>query len=95
MKYQTTKFTILTALVLSLLFAIFAPAVIAAEKGKDAVKPYPLNVCLVTDNDLGSMGDERSFVYEGQEIKICCKPCERKFLQNPAKYLEKLAPKAK
>ena len=49
----------------------------------------------MTDNDLGSMGDETSFVYEGQTVKFCCKPCERKFLKNPAKYLEKLAPKAK
>ena len=37
--------------------------------------------------------DPRTFVYEGQEIKICCKPCEKKFLKDPAKYLEKLAPK--
>jgi YHS domain-containing protein len=32
-------------------------------------------------------------VYEGQTIKFCCKPCEKKFLKNPAKYLEKLAPR--
>jgi hypothetical protein len=55
-------------------------------------KPYPLDVCLVTDNDLGSMGEETSIVYEGQVIKFCCKPCEEKFLKNPAKYLAKLAP---
>ena len=56
-------------------------------------KPYPLKVCLVTDNDLDSMGDEVSIVYEGQTIKFCCAPCEKKFRQNPAKYLAKLAPK--
>lgn len=73
--------------------AFFAPLVAGAkEKPKEAVKPYPLKLCIVTDNDLGSMGDERSFVYNGQEIKICCKPCERKFLKSPEKYLEKLAP---
>jgi hypothetical protein len=65
----------------------------AAEK--TAPKPYPLDVCIVTDNDLGSMGEETELVYEGQVIKFCCKPCEEKFLKNPAKYLEKLAPKAK
>lgn len=64
-----------------------------ADQKAAAVKPYPLTVCIVTDNDLGSMGDEQRMVYEGQEIKFCCKPCERKFLKNPAKYLEKLAPK--
>jgi hypothetical protein len=53
-------------------------------------KPYPLTTCVVTDNDLGSMGDEQRIVYQGQEIKFCCKPCEAKFLKNPAKYLAKL-----
>jgi hypothetical protein len=73
--------------------ALSASAKKSAEKG--AVKPYPLDVCIVTDNDLGSMGEEQVMVYEGQTIKFCCKPCERKFLKNPAKYLEKLVPKTK
>jgi YHS domain-containing protein len=60
---------------------------------KIAAKPYPLKTCLVTDNDLDSMGDEVSIVYEGQTIKFCCKPCEKKFRANPEKYLAKLAPK--
>lgn len=68
----------------------------AAEKKAPAntgkPKPYPLDVCIVTDNDLGSMGEETSIVYEGQVIKFCCKPCEEKFRKNPAKYLAKLAP---
>jgi len=53
-------------------------------------KPYPLKTCIVTENDLGSMGDEQRIVYQGQEIKFCCKPCEAKFLKNPAKYLVRL-----
>ena len=66
----------------------------AADASKSAVatKPYPLAVCIVTDNDLGSMGDEKVIVHEGREIKFCCAPCERKFLKNPAKYLTKLTP---
>lgn len=80
-------------LVVLALAALFAPFVAnAKEESKAGTKPYPLKACIVTDNDLGSMGDERSFVYEGQEIKICCKPCEKKFLKNPAKYLAKLTP---
>jgi uncharacterized lipoprotein YmbA len=54
------------------------------------VKPYPLKTCLVTDNALGSMGDDQRFVYQGQEIKVCCEPCVPKFHKNPAKYLAKL-----
>lgn len=77
---------------LALLVSAFfhAPAASASEA---AVKPYPLKVCIVTDNDLGSMGDEKVIVHEGQEIKFCCAPCEKKFRRTPAKYLEKLTPK--
>ena len=53
-------------------------------------KPYPLKTCIVTENDLGSMGDEQRIVYQGQEIKFCCKPCEAKFLGNTAKYLARI-----
>ncbi|TSA33038.1 MAG: hypothetical protein D4R66_05190 [Opitutales bacterium] len=55
-----------------------------------AVKPYPLKNCIVSDNDLDSMGEQASFVYQGQTIKVCCKPCIAKFEKNPAKYLKKL-----
>ena len=55
-----------------------------------AAKSYPLNTCLVTDNELGSMGKVITKVYDGQEIKFCCKPCVKKFEKNPAKYLAKL-----
>ncbi len=54
------------------------------------VKSYPLKTCVVTGNDLGSMGDEQRLVYQGQEMKFCCKPCVEKFQKNPAKYLAKL-----
>ncbi|MDH4408466.1 MAG: hypothetical protein QE273_02490 [Verrucomicrobiales bacterium] len=55
-----------------------------------AAKPYPLKTCLVTDNELGSMGKVITKVYDGQEIKFCCKPCVGKFEKNQAKYLSKL-----
>jgi len=66
------------------------PQTPVAEAKGASTKSYPLEVCLVTDSDLGSMGDETELVYEGQTIKFCCKPCEAKFLKNPAKYLKKL-----
>ncbi|TAG32621.1 MAG: hypothetical protein EAZ36_01975 [Verrucomicrobia bacterium] len=89
MKTATFRSTLL-----ALGLATLISPLLASAKGdaKAAVKPYPLQLCIVTDNELGSMGDERSFVYEGQEIKICCKPCERKFLRNPDRYLDKLVP---
>jgi hypothetical protein len=56
----------------------------------DPVKPYPLKTCIVTNNGLESMGGSITKVYQGQQIKICCKPCIKKFEANPAKYLAKL-----
>lgn len=55
-----------------------------------STKAYPLNTCIVTDNELGSMGDPVTLVHEGQEIKFCCKPCVKKFKADPQKYLSKL-----
>ena len=63
-----------------------APQPVAAT----GVKPYPLKTCVVTDNDLGSMGDPQRIVHNGQEIKFCCAPCIAKFQKNPEKYLAKL-----
>ncbi len=65
----------------------------AEEKKADAPfkpHPYPLMTCIVSDNDLDSMGEQASFVYQGQTIKVCCMPCLAKFEKNPAKYLKKL-----
>jgi hypothetical protein len=39
--------------------------------------------------DMG-MGKPITKGYNGQEIKLCCKPCIKKFDANSAKYLLKL-----
>jgi YHS domain-containing protein len=69
------------------------PPTVPPAAVKTVAKAYPLKTCLVTDNDLDSMGDEVSIVYEGQTIKFCCKPCEKKFRANPEKFLAKIAAK--
>ena len=48
--------------------------------------PYPLKTCLVSGEDLDSMDDRVSTVYEGQVFEFCCKPCLKKFNKEPAKY---------
>jgi hypothetical protein len=75
-------------LLLSLL-CLLTPDTGAADKPASP-KPYPLKTCIVSDNDLDSMGEQASFVHEGRVIKVCCKPCIAKFEKNPAKYLRKL-----
>ena len=61
-----------------------------SEEKKDAAKPYPLDTCIVSGEKLGEMGKPVTFVYQGQEIKLCCKMCKPKFDKDPAKYLKKL-----
>jgi hypothetical protein len=70
--------------------AIFATLLFAAGLGAAQLKPYPLKECIVSGNELGSMGKVVTTAYDGQEIKLCCKPCIKKFNANPAKYLSKL-----
>ena len=53
-------------------------------------KPYPLDTCLVCGMKLDSMGKPYSFVYQGQEIKLCDKSEKADFDKDPAKYMKKL-----
>ena len=46
--------------------------------------------CIVTDEKLGEMGDAYVFVYEGREIKLCCKGCLKDFNKSSAKYVKKI-----
>jgi YHS domain-containing protein len=55
-----------------------------------SAKPYPLKTCIVTDNELGSMGTPITKVHNGQTVKFCCKPCVREFQAEPEKFLSKL-----
>lgn len=95
---RTNRLLLVTLLVITAPFAMAKstppstpPPAAPNSAAKGPAKPYPLDICLVTDSDLDSMGDEVSIVYQGQVIKFCCKPCEKKFLRAPEKYLAKLA----
>ena len=68
---------------------------------KDAVwaakarQSYPLDVCLVSDEKLGSMGKSPEYIYrvDGKADRLvvfCCDGCEGDFLKEPAKHLAKL-----
>lgn len=80
MKFKTT----ITALALSSLITS------CANTNTARTKPYPKDTCIVTDNQLGSMGTPVTKVYQGQEVKFCCHPCVAKFYANPQKYMAKL-----
>jgi hypothetical protein len=67
-----------------------APDAAAAAVDPNA-KPYPLKACLVSGEELGKMGEPFRLVYKGQEIKLCCKGCEKDFNKEPEKFLQKIA----
>lgn len=77
------------AIVLAVLTTV-AGFVTDAQAAAPKPKRYPLKSCIVTDNELGSMGKPLSKTYGDQEVRFCCKPCVKKFEQDPAKYLKKL-----
>lgn len=85
----TMKKIVTTTLVLAAFLAV--TAICRAEDKAAAPKPYPLDKCIVSDEKLGEMGKPFVFVHEGQEIKLCCKSCQKDFKKDPAKYLKKLA----
>lgn len=60
------------------------------SRADDHAKPalYPLTTCFISGDKLGEMGKPVVFTYEGQEIKLCCKDCKKKFDKDPAKYMK-------
>lgn len=63
-----------------------------ATTGEPA-RPYPLTTCIVSDNKLGTMGDPVVVVYDGQEIKFCCRPCVKEFEAEKDRFMKKLVSK--
>jgi nitrous oxide reductase accessory protein NosL len=62
----------------------------STTSNETAAKPYKLDTCIVSGDKLGEMGPPVVKVYNGQEIKFCCKNCVKDFEKEPAKYLTKL-----
>lgn len=63
----------------------------AKEKtSSDTVKPWPLATCPVSNEKLGSMGLPLVFIFDGQQVKLCCKTCKPKFDTDPQKFLATL-----
>jgi YHS domain-containing protein len=53
-------------------------------------KPDKLTTCPVSGEKLDGMGKPYVFIYEGQEVKVCCSGCKKDFDKDPAKYLKKI-----
>lgn len=75
----------------TLVLGSIATGFAADAKTDSKPKAYPLDKCIVSDEKLGEMGEPFVFVHDGQEIKLCCKSCQKDFNKNPAKFMKKLA----
>jgi YHS domain-containing protein len=88
------RLRVLSAVMLFALGGVTHAAGNAGDKAKDGekpkVKPYPLDVCAVSDEKLGTMGKPVVLEYEGREVKFCCSHCEPEFKKDPKKYLKKV-----
>ena len=83
---------LIAGMILTAALVIFAPS--SRADGTNTVPPPPkpdlLKTCPVSDEKLGEMGKPVVFVFEGQEVKLCCKGCKKDFDKDQAKYMKKI-----
>jgi YHS domain-containing protein len=83
---------LVAGMILTAALVAFAP--VSRADGTNAVvaiKPDLLTTCPVSGDKLGAdMGKPYVFVYQGQEVKLCCPMCKADFDKDPAKYLKKI-----
>jgi len=72
--------------------ALMSTATAADTNSAAATPPKPdkLATCPVSGDKLGEMGKPYVFVYQGQEVKLCCSGCKKDFDKNPAPFLKKI-----
>ncbi len=94
-------------LLLALLFTASTPLAFAAHDHSAADKSpaadagwlaqakaeYPLKTCVVSEEEIGTMGDGIEHVYRqagkpDRLVRFCCKGCLKDFNKDPAKYLK-------
>ena len=87
------KSKMLTAIMLTVCFLATPFAGMAGDTNSAAAtppKPDKLTTCPVSGEKLDEMGKPYVFIYQGQEVKLCCSGCKKDFDKDPAKYLKKI-----
>ena len=87
------KLKILTAIALTVPFLSLPLATLAGDTNSAAStppKPDKLTTCPVSGEKLDEMGKPYVFVYQGQEVKLCCSGCKKDFDKDPAPYIKKI-----
>jgi len=53
-------------------------------------KKYPTTKCVISGEDLGSMGKPKDVIVANTLVRVCCKGCVKKVTDNPADAVKKL-----
>lgn len=53
-------------------------------------KDYPLTTCVVSGDEIGSMGEPTEMVVAGRLMRFCCADCESKVKADPAKFIAEI-----
>lgn len=77
-------------LILTLLFSLLLGAGIVSAADAGVPATYPLKKCVVSDEDLGTMGKAVKVTHEGTDVYLCCKSCIKDFQKDAAKYVAKV-----
>lgn len=82
----------------ALLHAADAPAASAKASASTAaapavikIKPYLLDICIVSGDKIGTMGAPIVIIQDNQEVKFCCSDCPKDFAKEPAKFMKLIA----
>ena len=73
-------------LTLALLSSLLLGAGILSAADAGVPASYPLNKCVVSDEDLGTMGKAVKVTHEGTGVYLCCKSCTKDFHKDAAKF---------
>lgn len=85
------KSKLIASFILAAAFLVISLSGCSEEKKTEVGKPYPLPTCLVCGMKLADMGTPYTFVYQGQEIKVCDKSEKADFDKDPARFMKKLS----
>ena len=64
-----------------------APSAQDAQVIAKQLPSYPLDVCPVSKEKLGGMGEGVNLVQDGRLVRFCCKDCVASFQKDPAKVM--------
>jgi len=64
-----------------------APAESTDPSSAETAKAYPLEVCVVSGEKLGSMGAPFVLNHKGTEVRFCCDSCLPDFNKDSDKYV--------